>query len=137
MNDSLRSALLPACPMRLIAAFVLVCAGFLAWPAAAADPVAAALKAGGSYALEMPYYDDREEVMDMLRHGAESELCRAETSIFHSGPIKSGCLWRAWSAKALTGLVPALHPSTPACQCRDPCNTAPFSPMLSDDRAKA
>ena len=53
MNYSLRSALIPACTMRLIAAFVLVCTGFLAWPVAAADPVAAALKAGGVALLMM------------------------------------------------------------------------------------
>ena len=47
MNYSLRSALIPACPMRLIAACILVCAGFPGWPAAAADPAAGALKTGG------------------------------------------------------------------------------------------
>ena len=41
MNYSLRSALIPASSMRLVAACILVCAGFIAWPAAAADPLAA------------------------------------------------------------------------------------------------
>ena len=33
-----------------------------------------AFEKDGSYLLEVPYHDDRELVMDVLRHGAEVEV---------------------------------------------------------------